>query len=116
MKAEDCFHLKKLIFFFFSETKKKKKRRVTAAFVIRYLVRVAEFTDLPGNQVPLVVLHLHGADVLLARKEKEQKEEPTKHLSTGDKSAASGRAAASHWRTSSFFSFLFLLRGWLSES
>lgn len=80
MKAEDCFHLKKLICFFFSETKQtKKKKQSHGGVVIRYLVRVAEFTDLPGNQVSLVVLHLHGADVLLARKEKEQKEEPTKH-------------------------------------
>lgn len=36
--------------------------------VIRYLVRVTEFADLPGNQVSLVVLHLHGTDVLLTQR------------------------------------------------
>lgn len=40
--------------------------------VIRYLVSVAEFTDLPGNQVPLVVLHLHGTDVLLTQGKKKK--------------------------------------------
>ena len=39
--------------------------RVFGPVQMRYLVRVAEFTDLPGDQVSLVVLHLHGVDVLL---------------------------------------------------
>lgn len=44
--------------------------------VIRYLVRVTEFTDLPGNQVSLVVLHLHGTDVLLTQGKGRKKKNP----------------------------------------
>lgn len=42
--------------------------------LIRYLVCVAEFTDLSGNQVSLVILHLHGIDILLAQRQQRQKE------------------------------------------
>lgn len=35
---------------------------------------VAEFTDLSGNQVSLVILHLHGIDILLAQRRQRQKE------------------------------------------
>lgn len=39
---------------------------------MRYLVRVAEFTDLSGYQVSLVFLDLHGTDVLLAQREERE--------------------------------------------
>lgn len=28
---------------------------------------VTEFVDLPGNQIPFVILHFHGVDVILKR-------------------------------------------------
>lgn len=46
--------------------------------LMRYLVRVSEFTDLSGNQVSLVVLHLHGVDVLLTRAKERKENKQTK--------------------------------------
>lgn len=97
------------------QTKKKNaesRRRLWYATlcVSRNLLISLEIKSLLSSSISMALMSSSH------EKEKEQKEEPTKHPSTGDKSAASGRAAASHWRTSSFFSFLFLLRGWLSES
>lgn len=44
-----------------------------SSIMIRYLVCVAEFTDLSGNQVSLVVLHLHGIDILLTQRRERKR-------------------------------------------
>lgn len=56
-----------------SVSSSEPKLEERSSSLIRYLVSVAEFTDLSGNQVSLVVLHLHGIDILLGRKERRQK-------------------------------------------
>lgn len=60
----------------------KPKLHSNKSSLIHYLVCVPEFTDLSGNQVSLVILHLHGIDILLTQSE-ERKE--TNTLSTPKK-------------------------------
>lgn len=60
----------------------KPKLHSNKSSLIHYLVCVPEFTDLSGNQVSLVILHLHGIDILLTQSE-DRKE--TNTLSTPKK-------------------------------
>lgn len=56
----------------------KPKLQSNNSRLIRYLVCVPEFTDLSGNQVSLVILHLHGIEILLTQR-KEGQERNTKY-------------------------------------
>lgn len=76
---------------------------------------VAEFTDLSGYQVSLVFLDFHGTDILLAQREKRKERAQWAFCSfVNDQWIPEDMKDADG--TSSFFSFLFLLRGWLSGS
>ena len=94
----------------------KPKLQSNNSSLIHYLVCVPEFTDLSGNQVSLVILHLHGIDILLTQRRERQKEKNTKYSVVNIKKLQITQHLNYANNTSSFFSFRFLLRGWLSGS
>lgn len=73
-----------------------------------YLMSVTKFTNLSGNQVPLVFLHINSVNIILEKKYKVKKIQTNQMLQYLNQ-------IKSNLNTSSFFSFFLFLR-WESSS
>lgn len=120
IKSEAPFAVEEFIITNVKDSSTKPKLQNTNSSLIHYLVCVPEFTDLSGNQVSLVILHLHGIDILLTQKRQKQKTNTLNahqllqinYKSLNKKYCSKLCLQMYHANTtSSFFSFRFLLRG-----